>query len=202
MSDTDAWAVAVEHARWFAALSGPFDPKDALTVSVQSDISETKEAAAINVASQLSLNCDTALAESDSHWLMRGADRRWVIGDLRKENRLDEAIAWRNAQQPLDAPAQDVIAALRGTGDLSVAALETRLAAVDDSSGDRGAFERLVRALEWAGPDAPAYGLLEKLRAVINRADDRRRGDTLLAHGFHGRDEQRQLLQDWLAAPL
>nr|WP_246432949.1 ATP-binding protein [Rhodopseudomonas rhenobacensis] len=44
--------------------------------------------------------------------------------------------------------------------------------------------------------------MLEKLRAVINRADDRRRGDTLLAHGFHGRDQQRQLLQDWLAAPL
>lgn len=202
MSDTDPWAFAIQHARWFAALSGRFDPKDALKASVPSDLTADTETAAIKVASQLSLNCDTHADGGGSHWLMRSPDRRWLIELLRKENRLDEAIAWRNTQTPFDAAAQDIISALRGTDELSIAALEATLATVDDRpESRRRELERLAYALEWAGPTAPGYGMLERLGAAINRADDRHRSDTLLAHGFQGRNEQRMALHDWLTSP-
>src|SRR5262245_30896408 len=108
MSDTDALASTVEHARWFAALSGPFDPADALRVSIQQgSVIESHEAVA--VASQLCRVCDTQPDASGLHWLMRGTERRWDIDKLRNNGELENAIAWRSQQTPFDDLARDVV---------------------------------------------------------------------------------------------
>ncbi|HYS78146.1 MAG TPA: hypothetical protein VEO94_04860, partial [Candidatus Dormibacteraeota bacterium] len=65
---------AIERVRRFAALSGVFDPKDALTVlegHAADDVSGL-----VAVASQLASACDTALPGDRQTWLMRGPERR------------------------------------------------------------------------------------------------------------------------------
>lgn len=202
MSDPDLLASTIEHARWFAALSGPFDPTDALNASMQQNPATGSETALL-VASQLSRACDTQADASGSHWLMRGTERRWDIENLRKSDRLDDALTWRSRQSPFDDAARDVVAALRGVDAFAVPALDAVLAASEQEliSG-REQLNQLTFGLEWAGPAAPGYSRLERLRAAVMRTDDKRRSDTLLTNGFHGRDQQRRVLQDWLAAPI
>jgi len=113
LGDTDPLASAIEHARWFAAFSGPFDPTDALKASVHHDSASGSETA-VEVASQLSFICDTHADAHGSRWLMRGSERRRDIANLQNEHRLHDAIAWRSQQAPFDSAAQDVVAARRG----------------------------------------------------------------------------------------
>jgi AAA ATPase domain len=202
MSDTDALASTVEHARWFAALSGPFDPADALRASMQEGPALDSQAA-VAVASRLCRVCDTRPDAGGLHWLMRGTERRWDIDRLRDNGELENALAWRSRNMPFDELARDVVAALRGSEAFGPAALDDAL----KQSETRTIFpheqlEHLAIVLEWVGPAAPGYSHLERIRAAIARAEDRRRSDMLLSHELHGRDEQLQTLRDWLAAPV
>jgi hypothetical protein len=200
MNDRSDFAPEIELARQFAALSGPFDPQDALKASVP----ESRRAdAAVTVASNLATACDTHAGTNGAQWLMRGTERRWLINTLQKSERLADVIVWRTQQEPFDAAAQTVVAALRGVDAFSPGALDAVLSATDDPPDQqRKTLQSLAYALEWAGPAAPSYAQLERLRAMLNRLDDRLRTDTILAHGFHGREEQRKVLSDWIAAAM
>ena len=200
MIDMSDFAPEIELARQFAALSGPFDPQDALKASFRES---GRADAAVTVASHLAMACDTHAGAGGVQWLMRGTERRWLIDNLRKSERLPAVIEWRTQQQPFDGAAQNVVAALRGVDAFSEAALDTALAATDDAPNhQRKRLQSLAYALEWAGPAAPSYAYLDRLRAMLNRLDDRLRTDTILAHGFQGRDEQRKVLSDWVAAAV
>ncbi|WP_375412141.1 AAA family ATPase [uncultured Bradyrhizobium sp.] len=198
MTDAPDLASAVERARWFAALSGPFDPQDALKASVAES---GQAAAAIAVAARLATACDTHAGPTGSQWLMRGSERRWDIDGLQKSGRLPDAVTWRSEQTPFDDTARDVVAALRGADAFSPAALEAKLAAGSTDLPDqhRAELQQLAYALEWAGPAAPGYAQLERLRALLNRLDDKLRTETILAHGVDGREDQRKVLTDWIA---
>ncbi len=200
MTDQPEFAPEIELARRFAALSGPFEPQDALKASFRES---GRADAAVTVASHLALACDTHAGASGAQWLMRGTERRWLIENLKKIEQLHAAIDWRTQQKPFDGDAQNVVAALRGVDAFSPHALDTVLNATDDAPDQqRKKLQSLAYALEWAGPTAPGYAQLERLRAMLNQLDNKSRTDTILAHGFQGGDEQRRTVSDWISAAV
>jgi hypothetical protein len=198
--DTPEFAEEIERARQFAALSGPFDPQDALKASVPES---QRAAAATTVASQLATACDIQPAADGAKWLLRATERRWEIASLGEKGRLDEAIAWRRQQGAFDAAAEDVVAALSGAGEFAGGAIEQRLAAAAGMQPEerRAYLQRLASALEWAGPQAPGYAQIERIHGALNRLHDEERANKMLAHGLHGRDEARADLARWIARP-
>jgi hypothetical protein len=189
-------------ARLFAALSGPFGPKEALAAALPEGLASDTQAK-IAVASHLSLACDTNIAGDGSQWLMRGGERRGIITALFENGGLDKTIAWRKSGPALDSWTQDLLAALKGEGAFALEEIVRQFSASGEAPGERRAsLDRIVRVLEWAGPVAPGYASLETIRAAIDRIDDRTRSETVLAHGFFGRGEELRKLRDWLAAPF
>jgi hypothetical protein len=198
MTDQPDFAPEIESARRFAALSGPFDPQDALKASFKES---GRAEAAVTVASHLAMACDTGAGAGGKQWLMRGTERRWLIENLQKSEQLLQVIDWRTQQQPFDGAAQSVVAALRGVDAFSPHALAAALAATDDPPDQqRKKIQNLAYALEWAGPAAPSYDQLERLRAVLNQLDERLRTETILANGYQGGKEQRKIVCDWILA--
>jgi AAA ATPase domain len=200
MSDSSDTAPQVARARQFAALSGPFSPATALHAS---GVEMTRPDAAVLVASQLAAACDTRAEPDGSKWLMRSPERRWQIDSLRTLGQLEEAIAWRREQADFDAPAQDLTAALLATDVFDPATLERRLATADNTTDELSSaeLERLASALEWAGPAARAFGQLHRIRAVLNRATQRKRLETVLPSDPVGRENERAALASWIAKP-
>lgn len=199
MSDP-GFADEVRRARWFAALSGPFAPQHALRASIAEDL---RAKATIPVAAQLASLCDTR-AETDADgakWLMRGTERRRYLQRLRQEKQLEEALAWRAAQSSFDERARDVVAALKGEGIFRPEAVAGVLAPSQPQADGRQALLRLAYGLEWAGPDAPGFAQLERIRALLSQFDDAERARTILGSGVQARDEDVQALSDWIGTP-
>lgn len=185
-------------ARRFAALSGPFAPADALEAAEVGLPKQVADRHAALVASELAKACDTHAGPDGRHWLMRLAERRWELGELRRRDLLIKAIAKRRGSGGLDARTLDLINALLGNSDFEAGSLETLLAELGEESRedipDRA--KEIADALEWAGPGAPAFRLLDRLRALINRAGTPRPESSLI-----GRDSELQGVRAWIAKP-
>jgi len=168
-------ATEVALARRFAALSGPFNPQDALTASIPES---RRDEIAILVASHLAKACDTHAGPEGSQWLMRASERRWDIENLTNRNELGDAIAWRSHQQPFDETARDVIAALQGVGSFEPAALERMLTAAIAARRAIAALDtrksRLCSRMGWSHRTClPPHGggfLLPSIASTIRHA--------------------------------
>ena len=179
-------------ARRYAALSGPFPPLDALRAAPlkgQGDVAA--------VASLLASACDTNPAEAEGCWLLRTPERHHELKLLADPKTLKKAIAWRR-RHGIDPAADDLHAVLRDRLPLSRAAIERVLT----GGQDRALLERIVVALDWAGPIAPAHDLLPAVRSAIAALDQCNRLRTSSARGFVGRLAERGQIAAWLENPI
>lgn len=188
---------AMSRSLSFAALSGPFDPRTALAAA---DLSEDL-GGAVAVTSALAAVCDTRVSGAVDAWIMRAGARRRQIARLVQVGALEEALRERG-RVDLDPASRDIADALLGRNDFEPKALAAELQAREtEGAPDRERLERLASALERAGPQAPAHPLLARVRAALNRLEQSRRSQGLLASGFHGRETHRAALSAWLADP-
>jgi hypothetical protein len=181
---------SVALARRFAALSGSFDPG-----SLRDVIGGASPEVTLTVTADLAEACDTR-AEGD-RWLMRGSVRRKVIDDLATSGELSNAIAWRKTL-PLDDPAEDLLAALAGSGRYAESAVRKTI----DADAGRDSLNRIAVALDRAGEVAPAYGAMESVRSALGRLDARDRAEVMLSRGFFGRVSETEQIAAWLSDPL
>jgi hypothetical protein len=186
---------AIERVRRFAALSGVFDPKDALTVlegHAADDVSGL-----VAVASQLAGACDTALPGDRQTWLMRGPERRWELEALDERMGIREAVAWRRQAADAAADTLDLLDALVGEGLFDDRSVQSRI----EAGGPKRELERIAVALDRAGRLAPAGERLDAVRAALTRLDAEERNRTLLGAGFVGRDAEKAEIALWLDVP-
>jgi hypothetical protein len=185
---------AIERVRRFAALSGIFDPRDALTVleDVAADVSGL-----VAVASQLASACDTELPGDRPGWLMRGSERRWELEDLAERMGIREAVAWRRRAATAAADTLDLLDALVGEGLFDDGSVQNRI----EAGGPRQELERIAVALDRAGRLAPAGDRLDAVRAALTRLDAGERNRALLGAGFVGRDAEKAEIALWLDVP-
>ena len=186
---------AIERVRRFAALSGVFDPKDAL--ALLEDHAADDPTALVAVASQLASACDTALPGDRPTWLMRGPERRWELEALDEGMGIREAVAWRRQAATAAADTLDLLDALVGEGLFNDQNVQTRI----EAGGPRQELERIAVALDRAGRLAPARGRLDAVRAALTRLDAEERNRALLGAGFVGRDAEKAEIALWLDAP-
>ncbi|WGM37669.1 ATP-binding protein [Caulobacter sp. NIBR1757] len=182
----------MESAQVYAALSGPFEPLDALPEGLAANPGEVAM-----VASRLAVECDTSPPGTGGHWLMRTTERIAVLRSLSMAGQLTAAIA-RRRDQPLGDDARDLLNALQGLGPFSREAVQ---AAVSGPT-PRRLLERIVVALNWAGEFAPAKDLLFAARSAISQLDRRERLDKVDERGFYGRDQERLAIATWLDKPF
>ncbi|PZN95507.1 MAG: ATP-binding protein [Alphaproteobacteria bacterium] len=187
----------VIRAKRYAALSGPFEPIAALRAAAVSGAGLTTQ-----VASALAAACDTDLdtgSPRGTRWLIRSGERRFVLDrQLTTRAELLAAVAERRSQDP-DLPAADLLAALAGDGAFTDAAIAQALAA---PTPDRPLIERIVAALDRAGPPAPAGARLVDARQALSRHDRQARRRGFEARGFFGREGETAALIAWLEKPL
>lgn len=181
-------------ARRYAALSGPFAPTEALRAAGAIEPIDL----AISVSSALDAVCDSAPTKGE--WLLRASERAWDLKVLTDAGGLAEAVQWRRALG-VDAATGDLLDALLGQGAFSPDAMARTVDDIEARDGLGPDLRRLAAALEWSGALAPAAPMLVRLQAALSRADQARRGDLLLADGFHGRDEAVAALTDWICNP-
>ncbi len=185
---------AIDRVRRFAALSGVFDPRDALTVleDVAADVSGL-----VAVASQLASACDTGLPGDRPGWLMRGPERRWELEGLAERMGIGEAVAWRRRAATAAADTLDLLDALVGEGLFDDRSVQSRI----EAGGPRQELERIAVALDRAGRFAPAGDRLDAVRAALTRLDAEERNRALLGAGFVGRDAEKAEIALWLDVP-
>jgi AAA ATPase domain len=186
---------AIERARQFAALSGAFDPKDALTVL--EDLAADDPTDLVAVASELASACDTALPGDRPTWLMRGPERRWELEALNEHMGIREAVTWRRQTAGAAADTLDLLDALLGEGLFDDQTVQSRI----EAGGPRYELERIAVALDRTGRLAPAGGRLDAVRAALTRLDGEERNRALLAGGFVGRDAEMAEIALWLDVP-
>lgn len=182
-------AQGIDQARVYAALSGPFDPVQALRSIDQVETAGPSELTAI--AAGLSQACDTILSAVTGRWLMRGAERRRILNGLAADDRVQSAVAWRWEKEP-DQPTVDLLNAIEAVG---IFAGDAIAAAVREDA-DREMLERLALGLGRAGSLAPQYQQVPRVNAALTHLD-------LVAsinqdRGFFGRQAEIAQIVRWL----
>lgn len=177
-------------ARRYAALSAEFDPVAALACGGD-DPDRLVEA-----GSALAAACDVHVATAVGAWLMRTSERRYELKLLDEEGRLPDAISARRGLGT-DAATEDLLAALSGAPPFSPAEIETQIS----NPSSRQQLERIILALDRAGPIGPGYSLLDTARRALAAWDRRERRAQFVRAGFVGRDSERKLLLDWIRRP-
>jgi hypothetical protein len=113
-----------------------------------------------------------------------------VLRSLSERNRLAATLEWRRGFA-VDAATEDLLSAIQGAG-------EYQLSAADQvglsREPEREQVERMILALDRAGPLAPAYDSLPLLRTALDRLDQRARAQELRARGL--------VLRHWDAAQV
>lgn len=193
MADPTMLADNLARARRWAALSGPFDPVDALPMALADSPSD----AAI-VASQLARICDTNPPEAAGKWLLRTADRRDTLKSLRDRRMLDEAIMDRRRADP-DPATEDLLDAMSGRAIFSRPFIYMAIA---DELGDIATLERLILALDRAGEVAPSYHLLPLLRSRLANRHRDERWIVASERKLFGRQVERDAIDQWLSMPI
>ncbi|GAA1553059.1 ATP-binding protein [Kribbella sancticallisti] len=183
----------VEQARRYAALSGPFDPAQALRSIDQ--VESVHPAQLTAIAAGLSQACDKSTIAGTGQWLMRGAERRRTLEALAGSERVDDAVAdrWETAD---DQPTRDLLNAITAEGIFSAEGVSAAVSA----EPDRETLERLVVGLGRAGPLASQYGELPKVKAALTHLDFVTSAAALQDRGFFGREEEIARITQWLEA--
>ncbi|KRE30971.1 hypothetical protein ASG80_00215 [Agromyces sp. Soil535] len=152
----------VEHARRYAALSGPFDPVRALRTIDGVDAIDPAHLTAI--AASLSQACDKATTAAGHEWLMRGVQRRRALQSLVRADQVDAAVADRRRTAD-DQPTIDLLDAIAGEGIFTADAVSAALA----DASDQSMLERLAVGLGRSGALAPQREQLAKVKAALTR---------------------------------
>jgi hypothetical protein len=177
-----------ERGRWFAALSGPFDP-----LALLEALGDLSNAEAVDVTVEISSVCDTS---DPVGWLIRGSVRRDELNALAESGGLESAIAWRR-EHPLDPATDDLLAALTGTGSYTVAGVSETL----NAPLTQAPLTRMSVALDRAGAHAPASDARDAVRSAVGRADAGERAKVMLERGFFGREAELARAEAWLSHP-
>jgi hypothetical protein len=179
----------VERAKQFAALSGVFDPKLALP-----DGNEEGQETIVEVASALAAACDTN-PDKGGGWLLRTSERRYILSQLRRDGRLEQAIEHRRKAAGLDQETDDMLAAIAGASPFGLPDIQREV----DAPSSVEWLHRIVVALDRAGEEAPAWKLLQAARAALARKEREARRELLHERGFFGRSKEQAALADFLA---
>ncbi|MET7283628.1 ATP-binding protein [Kribbella sp. NPDC005582] len=182
-------AQGIDQARVYAALSGPFDPVQALRSIDQVETAGPSELTAI--AAGLSQACDTALSAVHGQWLMRTAERRRILNALAADDRMQSAVAWRREKEQ-DQPTVDLLNAIEAAG---IFAGDAIAAAVRDDA-DRETLERLAVGLGRVGELAPQYQQAPRVNAALTHLD--LVASTNQDRGFFGRQAEIAQIVRWL----
>ncbi|TDD60688.1 hypothetical protein E1263_10455 [Kribbella antibiotica] len=186
-------AQGIDQARVYAALSGPFDPVQALRSIDQVHTAGPSELTAI--AAGLSQACDTVLSAVTGQWLMRTAERRRILNGLAADGRVQSAVAWRWEKEP-DQATDDLLCAISEVG---IFAGEAIAAAVRDDT-DRELLERVALGLGRAGPLAPQYEQVPRVNAALTHLD--LVASTDQNRGFFGRQAEIDRIVRWLGSAV
>ncbi|HEU4758129.1 MAG TPA: ATP-binding protein [Agromyces sp.] len=157
-------SVALDRAREYAALSGPFDPVQALQPA---EAGPTDATALTVVAAGLSHDCDKVMRPSGVAvaWLMRGITRRRVLDRLAEQGGLADAVTRRRATATDDAT-RDLLDAIDARGLFTTERIEAAIAAAD-----RPALERLAIGLGRADGHTPLQEQYPRVKAALTRLE-------------------------------
>ncbi|RQR26176.1 ATP-binding protein [Burkholderia sp. Bp9142] len=184
--------LTLDYARLFAALSGPFVPKQALQPWTSRDNLDRLAM----VATRLAEVCDTSPIGAGGHWLMRTPARHSLLKSL-APSELVAAVVERRKSVP-DSETTDLLAVLLDEPPLARADIR----AIIDAQSDQAKLERVIVALDRAGEVAPSNDLLQSARSALSefhRAENRRR---IAERGFFGRDSESAGIAEWLSRPI
>lgn len=180
---------AIQRALVYAALSGPFDPKQALKeISAQGDLRRM-----LTAANRLSNVCDTRPADVEGLWLMRTPARHSLLKGLSEQDR-DNAVAARREAGAVDEQTLDILGLLQDRAPLD----SKQVQAIIEGQGDKGKLERLIVALDRVGPLAPA-GLLQRARFALANVSRAAKFHRISQRDFFGREEELQKIEKWLS---
>lgn len=182
----------VAQAKRFAALSAVYDPVDALPEPVRRDAAQ-----ASLVASELAMASDTN-PNDGSGWLLRSAERRYILAMLQSTEQLATAVAERRSG-PLAPETIDLLDALDGRG---LFAADSLSATIADPAVSSETIVRIVTALDRADVAAPGAANLTPARIRLAELTEATRRLIIAARGFFGRDDERATLAAWLDAPI
>lgn len=162
-----ATLAAVDEAMTYAALSGPFDPAQA--VGRIRGVHSLADGDVIAVAARLWQACDTSPGDGSDRWLLRGVARQRVLGELADTGRLQSEAKRRrrHADRDGDTPTLDLLDALAGTGGFADDAVRAALRDARGGSADLSLLERLGAGLSWAAGHAPRSGALSRVKRAI-----------------------------------
>jgi hypothetical protein len=193
--------------RRYAALSGPFDPGEAL--DAVPGLQDADTSLLVTLSAHLANACDTQYGGDSGMWLMRDAQRRRVLEKLVGKDEpaadqqgsvgpmpLHDAIQWRQTLSA-DQSTTDLLDALTGQGPLAPAAVDAAIR----TGGPKLELQRIAVALDRAGPLAPAHERVDAVKAILLDTDAKARDRVLLEHGFVGRQPERTAIADWIARP-
>lgn len=188
-------AAALDGAREYAALSGPFDPVQAL----RHGGAATDAASLTAVAAGLSQDCDKVMpADGAGGWLMRGANRRRVLDRLAAASALEDAVSRRRADlDDGDEATRDLLDALEGRGIFTQGSIDAAIEAAD-----RPMLERMAVGLGRADGYGPMRGELPRVKSALTRLE--LLGSTHAATGGHGPEHEAELgrIIEWLDSGL
>lgn len=182
--DGDQLAEGLKAAMRFAATRKTFTPRDA--VEAASKVLQDK-LTPLTIARLLTeLNKVVLEISSEPVWSLRNGPRHGVL-------------------KTIETPEEDtpVARALRGDEPFSQETIERLIAETPDlpEQDQLKRIEEISDDLDRAGPSAPAYPLLVRLRGVMNRVDAARRANAMLSREFFGREKELARLLDWCARP-
>ncbi|GAA7771310.1 hypothetical protein RN01_07410 [Cupriavidus sp. SHE] len=188
-----------DQVQLYAALSGPFIPKEALR-SLAPPVGVDR---LVMAATALAESCDTSPVGASERWLMRTSARHALLNSL-NPSQLAAAVAARRAKHP-DPETADLLAVLLDEPPLARANIRAVLAARTTTVSSEHliiALERVIIALDRAGEAAPARDLLQPARsalAEIHRNENLRR---VGERGFVGREDECAQVAQWLSHPV
>lgn len=166
--DSPAALAAIDEVMSYAALSGPFDPAQA--VGRIRGVRSLTDGEVIAVVARLRKSCDTSPGDGRDRWLLRGVVRHRVLAELARTERLDSEAERRREHADIDSDdrTSGLLDAIAGLGDFTDDVIAT---AVDDAhlgNADVEFLERLGAGLSWAGEHARPQPLaLSMVRRAI-----------------------------------
>lgn len=182
-----------QEAMLFAALSGPFEPGQAL--SALNAVNKSVDLAM--AATRLAELCDINPTAAEDLWLIRTPTRHVLLANLKEQDRLAAAVAKRRRLDP-DEQTQDLLAVLLDQAPLSREQISQSL----EGDCERAQLERIILALDRAGDSAPSHDLLPLVRAALARLDRAQKMAQLAERGFFGREQECAQIATWLAQPV